>query len=139
MNRPIFKNSFVVGAVAIGVIAGIAVGFFTAHRMMTADLKQRDMKGMPTEGMMSMKDMGRMGEAGASAPEGRAGEMDGMSGASSGAVVLPAVMRQLIGVRSAPVIYASLGQEIRAVGTVGYDERGLTQRSEERRVGKECA
>jgi Cu(I)/Ag(I) efflux system membrane fusion protein len=36
-------------------------------------------------------------------------------------------MRQLIGVRSAPVIYASLGQEIRAVGTVGYDERGLTQ------------
>jgi len=33
----------------------------------------------------------------------------------------------LIGVRSAPVTYASLGQEIRAVGTVGYDERGLTQ------------
>ena len=53
--------------------------------------------------------------------------MPGMSAAPSGAVVVPAVMRQLIGVRSAPVTYASLGQEIRAVGTVGYDERGLTQ------------
>jgi Cu(I)/Ag(I) efflux system membrane fusion protein len=50
-----------------------------------------------------------------------------MSAAPSGAVVVPAVMRQLIGVRSAPVTSASLAQEIRAVGTVGYDERGLTQ------------
>ena len=112
MNRPIFKNSVVVGAVAIGVIAGVAVGFFTAHRMMTGDMKQMDMKGMPMEGTMPMKDME---------------PMPGMSGAPSGAVVVPAVMRQLIGVRSAPVTYASLGQEIRAVGTVGYDERGLTQ------------
>ena len=53
--------------------------------------------------------------------------MPGMSAAPSGAVAIPAVARQLIGVRSAPVTYASLGQEIRAVGTVGYDERGLTQ------------
>jgi Cu(I)/Ag(I) efflux system membrane fusion protein len=112
MNRQTSKNSFVVGAVAIGVIAGVAVGFFTAHRMMTGDMKQIDMKGVPMEGTMPMKDM---------AP------MPGMSGAPSGAVVVPAVMRQLIGVRSAPVTYASLGQEIRAVGTVGYDERGLTQ------------
>jgi Cu(I)/Ag(I) efflux system membrane fusion protein len=50
-----------------------------------------------------------------------------MSAAPSGAVVIPAVMRQLIGVRSAPAGVAVLGQEIRAVGTVGYDERGLTQ------------
>lgn len=112
MNRQTSKNSFVVGAVAIGVIAGVAVGFFTAHRMMTGDMKQINMKGMPMEGTMPMKDM---------VP------MPGMSGAPSGAVVVPAVMRQLIGVRSAPVTYASLGQEIRAVGTVGYDERGLTQ------------
>ena len=112
MNRQTSKNSFVVGAVAIGVVAGVAVGFFTAHRMTTGDLKQRDMKGMPMEGTMPMKDM----EA-----------MPGMSGAPSGAVVVPAVMRQLIGVRSASVTYAALGQEIRAVGTVGYDERGLTQ------------
>ncbi len=111
MNRPTFTNSFVVGAVAIGVIAGVAVGYFTAHRMM-GDREQMDMKGMPMEGTMPMKDME---------------PMPGMSGAPSGAVVVPAVMRQLIGVRSAPVAYASLGQEIRAVGTVGYDERGLTQ------------
>ena len=112
MNRQTSTNSFVVGTVAIGVIAGVAVGFFTAHRMMTSDMKQRDMKGMPMEGTMPMKEME---------------PMPGMSGAPSGAVVVPAVMRQLIGVRSAPVTYASLGQEIRAVGTVGYDERGLTQ------------
>ncbi|MEO5957475.1 MAG: efflux RND transporter periplasmic adaptor subunit [Nitrospiraceae bacterium] len=112
MNRPILKNSFVVGAVAIGVIAGVALGFFTANRMMTGDMKQMDMKGMPREGMMSMKDTE---------------PMPGMSGVPSGAVIVPAVMRQLIGVRSAPVIYASLGQEIRAVGMVGYNERGFTQ------------
>ena len=53
--------------------------------------------------------------------------MPGMSAAPSVAVVVPAVMRQLIGVRSAPASVAVLGQEIRAVGTVGYDERGLTQ------------
>ena len=53
--------------------------------------------------------------------------MPGMSEPPSRAMVVPAVMRQLIGVRSAPVTYASLGQEIRALGTVGYDERGLTQ------------
>ncbi|MDE3218730.1 MAG: hypothetical protein KGO23_05070, partial [Nitrospirota bacterium] len=127
MNRQTSKNSFMVGAVAIGVIAGLVVGFFTAHRMITGDLKQRDMKGMPMEGTMPMKDMEPVGEAGALAPARRAGEIGGMSGAPSGAVVVPAVMRQLIGVRSAPVTYASLGQEIRAVGTVGYDERGLTQ------------
>lgn len=76
---------------------------------------------------MLMKDMGRMGEASASAPVGRAGEMEGMPVAPSGVVAIPAAMRQLIGVRSAPVTYASLGQEIRTVGTVGYDERGLAQ------------
>ena len=54
-------------------------------------------------------------------------DMPGMAAAPSGAVVVPAVMRQLIGVRSAPASVAVLGQEIRAVGTVGYDERGLTQ------------
>lgn len=111
MNRQTSKNSFVVGAVAIGVIAGVAVGFVTAHRMI-GDMKQRDMKAMPMEGTMPMKDME---------------PMPGMSRAPSGAIAIPAVMRQLIGVRSAPVTYASLWQEIRAVGTVSYDERGLTQ------------
>ena len=111
MNQYAYRKSFVVGAVAIGVIAGVAVGFFTAHRMM-GDIKQMDMKGMPMEGTMPMKEMK---------------PMPGMSAAPSGAVVIPAVMRQLIGVRSAPAGVAVLGQEIRALGTVGYDERGFTQ------------
>ena len=33
MNQQTYRKSFVVGAVAIGVIAGVAVGFFTAHKM----------------------------------------------------------------------------------------------------------
>jgi len=102
MNQQAYRKSFVVGAVAIGVIAGVAVGFFTAHRVM-GDMQQMDMKERPMQGM------------------------PGMSAAPSGAVVIPAVMRQLIGVRSAPAGVAVLGQEIRAVGTVGYDERGFTQ------------
>jgi Cu(I)/Ag(I) efflux system membrane fusion protein len=112
MNQQIYRNIFVVGIVAIGVIAGVAVGFVTAHRMMTGDQMQSDMKGIPREDTRPMKDME---------------PMPGMSGAPSGAIAIPAVVRQLIGVRSAPVTYASLGQEIRAVGTVGYNERGLTQ------------
>ena len=84
-----------------------------------------------------------MGKAGIEALAGQAGElggmkqmemkdgamqgMPGMSGAPSGAVVVPAVARQLIGVRSASAAYATFTQEIRTVGTVGYDERGLTQ------------
>ncbi|MDP3597836.1 MAG: efflux RND transporter periplasmic adaptor subunit, partial [Nitrospirota bacterium] len=126
MKQPLYRKTLVVGVVAIGVIAGVAVGFFTAHRMMTADLKQRDMKGMPMEGM-TMNGMGLMGAAGTSAPVGRANEMDGMSGAPSGTVMIPTVMRQLIGVRSASAALATLEQAIRTVGTVGYDERGFTQ------------
>jgi Cu(I)/Ag(I) efflux system membrane fusion protein len=45
----------------------------------------------------------------------------------SGAVVLPAVQQQLIGVRTTSVGYAPLGEEIRAVGTINHDERKLTQ------------
>ena len=111
MNQQSYKKKFVIGAVAIGAIAGVAVGFFIAPRVM-GDMKQMDMQGMPMEGTMPMKDME---------------PMPGLSASPSGAVVVPAVMKQLIGVRSAPVGIATLGQEIRAVGTVGYDERGLTQ------------
>ena len=53
--------------------------------------------------------------------------MLGMPDAPSGAVAVPAVTRQLIGVRSVPVTHATLEEEIRTVGTVGYDERGFTQ------------
>jgi membrane fusion protein, copper/silver efflux system len=111
MNQQGYKRGLVVGAVSIGVIAGIAVGFFTGHSTM-ADMAQMDMKGVPMESTMPMKNME---------------PMPGMASGPSGAVVVPAVMRQLIGVRSAPAGIAVLGQEIRAVGTVGYDERGFTQ------------
>jgi Cu(I)/Ag(I) efflux system membrane fusion protein len=156
MNQQAYRKSFVVGAVAIGVITGGAVGFFTAHRMMGA------MAGMTmgTGVVLAAPGLaGEMGTGGVSAPTGHGenglleqagGErvktsdemgdmkqmdmkerpmqgMSGMSAAPSGVVVIPAVMRQLIGVRIAPAGVAVLGQEIRAVGTVGYDERGLTQ------------
>ena len=102
MNQQAHRKGFVVGAVAIGVITGITVGFVTAHRTM-GDMNQMDMKEQPMQ------------------------DMPGMPAAPSGAVVIPAVMKQMIGVRSAPVGVEVLGQEIRAVGTVGYDERGFTQ------------
>ena len=140
MNQQTYRKSFVVGAVVAGVIAGVAVGFFTAQRMM-GDMAGMTMGtgGVPVE--MSLPAQARVG--GVQQTPGQAGEMGdmkqmdmkerpmqgmpGMAAAPSGAVVIPAVMRQLIGVRSAPAAVAALGQEIRAVGTVGYDERGLTQ------------
>jgi membrane fusion protein, copper/silver efflux system len=120
MNQQAYKTSFVIGAVAIGVITGVATGFFTAHRVMG------DMDGM-TMGIQSsaQPEMGDMKQM--EMKDGTMQGMPGMAGTPSGAVVVPAVARQLIGVRSAPAAYATLTQEIRAVGTVGYDERGLTQ------------
>ena len=73
MNQHAYRKSFVVGAVAIGVIAGVAVGFFTAHRMMG------DMAGMTR------------GTGGVSAPPGRVGEM-GIGGVP-GEMSLPAQAR----------------------------------------------
>ena len=122
MNQLAYRKSFVVGAVAIGAIAGVAIGFFTAHRMMG------DMAGMTMGTGVALAAPGRAGEMGDMKQMNMKGmPMEGMSAAPSGAVVIPAVMRQLIGVRSTPAGIAVLGQEIRAVGTVGYDERGLTQ------------
>jgi Cu(I)/Ag(I) efflux system membrane fusion protein len=68
-------------------------------------------------------DMKEVAPAGEKSMEG----MPGMFSSPSGAVAIPAVARQLIGVRSASAAYRTLTQEIRTVGTVGYDERGLTQ------------
>jgi Cu(I)/Ag(I) efflux system membrane fusion protein len=90
-----------VGVAVGGVLAGLAGGYFTAHMMMS------DMAGMKDMPMKGMKDMQRT--------------------APTGAVAVPAVMRQLIGVRSAPAAVAPLTQEIRTVGTVDYDERGYSQ------------
>ena len=57
MNQQLSKNTFVVGAIAIGVIVGVGVGYFIAHRMMKGDMKQMGTKGMALEGAMPMKDM----------------------------------------------------------------------------------
>ena len=146
MNQQSYKKNFVIGVAAIGAVAGIAVGFFTAHGMMGAgdvsalpgqvgeigvgDVlvsptqagEMEEMKGMPM-GQMNMKGMAPAAEK---SMEGMAG-MPGMSAAPPGAVAIPAVARQLIGVRSASAAYTTLTQEIRTVGTVGYNERGLTQ------------
>ena len=113
MSQQTYRNVLVVGIVVISVIVGVAAGFFISQKM-----KDHEMKRTSTN-EMDMKSMDKNVQ-----------DMEGMPGmpiTSSGVVAIPAVARQLIGVRSAPVTYASLGQEIRAVGTVGYDERGLTQ------------
>lgn len=134
MSQQSYRKNFMVGAVAMGVIAGAAAGFFIAHGMMgtvgvsaappqageMADMGE--MKGMSMEQM----DMKEMAPAGEKSTEGMAG-MPGMYGSPPGAVAIPAVARQLIGVRSTSAAYTTLTQEIRTVGTVGYDERGLTQ------------
>ena len=121
MNTEVRRKAVLAGLAASGLLAGLAGGFYAAH------LTMGDMSGMPT------------GKGGVSAPPGRVGEkedmkgmqgmesMKGMPAAPPGAIAIPAGTRQLIGVRSAPVGYASLQQEIRAVGIVDYDERRLTQ------------
>ncbi len=119
MSQQSYRKYFMVGAVAMGAIAGVAVGVFTTHKV-AADVEE--MKGMSME-QMDMKEMASVGEK---SMEGMAG-MPGMSGSPPGAVAIPAVARQLIGVRSTAATYQTLTQEIRTVGTVGYDERGLTQ------------
>lgn len=95
----------VVVVAGTGVIVGVVGGFFAAHLMMgNMPGKSMDMQGR--QGMESRK---------------------GMSTALPAPVAIPTFTRQLIGVRSAPAVYAALQQEIRTVGTVDYDERGLTQ------------
>src|SRR6185437_2911818 len=126
MSQNLRRNGLIVGVAAVGLFVGVIAAFFAAHRGMSdmSGMKSskemqghemegmKGMKGMPMEGAKSMRDMELM---------------PGMSDASSRAVVVPAVARQLIGVRSAPVAQATLNEEIRAVGTVGYDERSFTQ------------
>lgn len=128
------KLKSIVGVAVLSLLGGIIAGYIIAHRMMgempgmgveksaapgstertdgTKDMKQMDMKGMAMESAKPMKDME---------------PMPGMSATPSEAVAVPAVMRQLIGVRSAPVTRAMLEQEIRTVGRVDYDERGFSQ------------
>jgi len=120
MIRQSDRKQFGMGVAAIGVIAGVAVGYVFAHGMMGAGgvLASPRQAGV-TKGM----DMEQMAPAAEKSMEG----MAGMSAAPPGTVPISAVTRQLIGVRSAAAVYKTLTQEIRTVGTVGYDERGLTQ------------
>src|SRR5437870_217773 len=110
MNNDTSKKWLLVGVAAAGVVAGVVGGYFAAHVGMS------DMPGMTT-GKGDVKGMDMKAMQG----------MEGMKGMQPGAIVIPAVTRQLIGVRTAPVSYAPLAQEIRAVGTVEYDERKLTK------------
>jgi Cu(I)/Ag(I) efflux system membrane fusion protein len=111
MNTETQRKGILIIVAAAGVIAGVVGGFFAAHMMMGEVPGKQDMQGM--EGMKGMPGMEAKAPGGVPAP--------------SGAVAIPAVTRQLIGVRSAPAAFADLEQEIRTVGTVDYDERGLTQ------------
>lgn len=132
MSQDLRRNGLVVGVAAVCLFVGVIAGFFAAHRMMSdmSGMKSSEgVKGHEMEGMKGMAGMGDMKEMPMEAGKSmRAMEpMPGMSSASSEAVVVPAVTRQLIGVRSAPVARATLNEEIRTVGTVGYDERSFTQ------------
>ena len=116
MNSETRWKALLGGVAAAGVIAGVVGGFFAAHMMMgdMAGMKNHDMK------ETSMKDIPMKGMQGMS--KGASEQL-----ATPAAVAIPAVMRQLIGVRSAPATVGTLEQEIRTVGTVDYDERAFTQ------------
>ncbi|MBX3331793.1 MAG: efflux RND transporter periplasmic adaptor subunit, partial [Nitrospira sp.] len=126
MNQDMRRKSFVVGVAVAGLFVGAIAGFFAAHRMMS------DMPGTESSGEMKGHGMEGMGNVKETPMEGNKPMRDmelmpGMSDDPAGAVAVPAVARQLIGVRSAPAVHATLEEEIRTVGTVGYDERGFTQ------------
>jgi len=104
------SRTLLFGGVIAALIVGVVGGYFAAHVGMS------DMAGMTT-GKGDVKGMDTKAMQG----------MEGMKGMQPGAVAIPAVTRQLIGVRAVPVTYAPLEQEIRAVGTVEYDERKLTK------------
>src|SRR5712691_3382724 len=120
MNNDTSKKWLLVGVAAAGVVAGVVGGYFVAHVGMA------DMPGMKNKEMGAKQGMGDMKGTDAKSMQGMGG-MPGMSTAPTGTIAIPAVTRQLIGVRTAPVSYAPLAQEIRAVGTVEYDERKLTK------------
>jgi Cu(I)/Ag(I) efflux system membrane fusion protein len=99
--------------VVLSLIIGLVGGYVLAHRSMP-EKEKGSTSAAPERAVEPMPDMK---------------DMPGMAtpAAPSGAVVLPAVQQQLIGVRTTEVSYALLGQEIRAVGTINHDERKLTQ------------
>ena len=125
MSQDMHRTGLVVGVAAAGLFVGVIAGFFAAHWGMS------DMSGMKGSGEMKgqvMEDLSMKGMSMEGATPTRDMEpMPGMTDAPSGAVAVPAMARQLIGVRSVPAVHATLEEEIRTVGTVGYDERGFAQ------------
>src|SRR5438105_2690418 len=99
--------------VMLSLIIGLVGGYVLAHRSMS-EKEKASTSVAPERAVEPVPDMK---------------DMPGMAtpAAPSGAVVLPAVQQQLIGVRTTSVGYAPLGEEIRAVGTINHDERKLTQ------------
>src|SRR5437660_3208211 len=112
MKRETRRKVIMTSLVALALLVGLVGGYLVVHKTMPSMHAMKETS--KDQGSSAMKDM--PGMAGMSLPA-----------APPGAVVIPAVQRQLIGVRSTPVKYAPLGQEVRAVGTVTYDERKLTQ------------
>ena len=138
------------GIVTVLVVLSLIIGLLGGYVLMDRSMPEMTpgKAGVPWEKEPTLAGSGRAGEI---VTPGRAGEeekgspsaapqremepmpdMKGMPGmatpaAPSGAVVLPAVQRQLIGVRTTEVSYAQLGEAIRAVGSITYDERKLTQ------------
>ena len=99
--------------VMLSLIIGLVGGYVLAHRNMP-EKEKGSTPAAPERAVQPMPDMK---------------DMPGMAtpAAPPGAVVLPAVQQQLIGVRTVSVGYAPLDEEIRAVGTINHDERKLTQ------------
>jgi Cu(I)/Ag(I) efflux system membrane fusion protein len=131
MSQNMRRTGLVVGVAVASLVIGVIAGFFASHWGMgdMSGMKGHGMEGVSMKGMEGMRGMGDMKGMpmeGAMPTKGTE-SMPGMPDAPSGAVAVPAVTRQLIGVRSVPVTHATLEEEIRTVGTVGYDERGFTQ------------
>ena len=106
------RKARVSALVALSLAIGLTAGYMLAHKTMPKRAKAPSVEAMhEMPGMAGMK----------------SDQPQQSMPAASGAVILSAVQRQLIGVRSAPVTRARLEQTIRAVGSVDYDERKLTQ------------
>ena len=127
MNQDLRRKSFVAGVAVVSLFVGITAGLIAAHWGMVdrSGMKDDGIEGMSVKGMKGTEDMKGMPMKGAAPMKGME-PMPGMSEAPSGTIIVPAGARQLIGVRSALAAHAMLEEEIRTVGTVGYDERGFT-------------
>lgn len=131
MSQDLRRKGLIVGVAAAGLFVGVIAGFFVAHRGLSdmpvtknsGEMKNHGMERMSKERMDVREEMSMEGAKSMRDME----PMPGMPATPSGAVAVPAVTRQLIGVRSTPVTRAMLEQEIRTVGRVDYDERGFSQ------------